>query len=303
VTLDGNGTFDLSMITNIVSVNSFKHGAETGALTVLLPNLVDNGTFDLGSTAQDLRLDGNGTFDLTSVTDFALISDIISDASTGVISVLLPNLNENLSGTFFLDGGADVTFVYGTNVTDRRAFVELGSGNDTVTGGQGNDTITLGGGSDTVVLFDGFNDGAGNDNIFGFTAGGDDQLDVTALTDTGGGAVTADEVTSTSLNGGADTRLTFPNGERIRLYGVAFADMNEESELAAAGIPLRNQIEVSNTNDSGGGSLRAAIEFANANPTEDTITFDIPGTGPHVIARERYRGVWRARCTICCQWR
>jgi len=163
------------------------------------------------------------------VTDFLDIADIHTDASSGAVTVLLPNLNENLSGTFFLDGGADVTFVYGTNVIDRRAFVELGSGNDTVTGGRGNDTITLGGGSDTVVLYDGFNDGAGNDNVYGFTAGGDDQLDVSAMTDTGGGEVTADEVTASSLNGGADTRLTFPNGERIRLYGVAFADMNEES--------------------------------------------------------------------------
>ena len=238
-----------------------------------------------GSTTDlDLRLDGTGTFDLTSVTDFRQIGDIVSDATTGAITVLLPNLNENLSGTFFLNSGADVTFVYGTNVTDRRAFVTLGSGNDTVTGGRGNDTITLGGGSDTVVLYDGFNDGLGGDDILGFTAGGDDQLDVSAMTDTSGGPVTADDMTVQSLTGGKNTRLIFPNGERLRLDNVAFADMNEESELAAAGIPLRNQLEVSNTNDSGGGSLRAAIEFANANPTEDTITFDIPGTGPHVIA-------------------
>ncbi|MGB7323311.1 MAG: right-handed parallel beta-helix repeat-containing protein [Rubripirellula sp.] len=40
---------------------------------------------------------------------------------------------------------------------------------------------------------------------------------------------------------------------------------------------------VTNTNDSGAGSLRAAIEFANSNPGADTITFDIPGSGPHVI--------------------
>lgn len=40
---------------------------------------------------------------------------------------------------------------------------------------------------------------------------------------------------------------------------------------------------VTNTNDSGGGSLRAAIEFANSNPGADTITFNIPGAGPHTI--------------------
>ncbi|NNF04471.1 MAG: hypothetical protein HKN17_08390, partial [Rhodothermales bacterium] len=42
---------------------------------------------------------------------------------------------------------------------------------------------------------------------------------------------------------------------------------------------------VTNTDDSGPGSLRAAVDFANgsAAPSEQ-ITFDIPGAGPHVIA-------------------
>ena len=40
---------------------------------------------------------------------------------------------------------------------------------------------------------------------------------------------------------------------------------------------------VTNTNDSGAGSLRKAIEDANANPGFDTIAFDIPGAGVHTI--------------------
>ena len=36
---------------------------------------------------------------------------------------------------------------------------------------------------------------------------------------------------------------------------------------------------VSNTNDSGPGSLRDAIDCANANPGLDTISFNIPGVG------------------------
>jgi hypothetical protein len=40
---------------------------------------------------------------------------------------------------------------------------------------------------------------------------------------------------------------------------------------------------VVNTNDSGAGSLRAAIGSANAIPGLDLIHFDIPGPGPHVI--------------------
>jgi hypothetical protein len=41
---------------------------------------------------------------------------------------------------------------------------------------------------------------------------------------------------------------------------------------------------VVNTNDSGAGSLRQAILDANANPGADTIDFNIPGAGVHVIA-------------------
>jgi hypothetical protein len=41
---------------------------------------------------------------------------------------------------------------------------------------------------------------------------------------------------------------------------------------------------VSNSADSGAGSLRAAITAANTNPGPDTIAFDIPGAGPHAIA-------------------
>lgn len=52
------------------------------------------------------------------------------------------------------------------------------------------------------------------------------------------------------------------------------------SPALAAASPL----EVVNTNDSGAGSLRAAIDYANANPSQDAITFNIPGVANHVIA-------------------
>ncbi len=38
---------------------------------------------------------------------------------------------------------------------------------------------------------------------------------------------------------------------------------------------------VTNTNNTGAGSLRDAINCANSTPGHDTITFDIPGAGPH----------------------
>ena len=45
----------------------------------------------------------------------------------------------------------------------------------------------------------------------------------------------------------------------------------------------RTAIVVSNTNDSGPGSLRQAILDANASPGPDGIQFSIPGVGPHSI--------------------
>lgn len=44
-----------------------------------------------------------------------------------------------------------------------------------------------------------------------------------------------------------------------------------------------NCLVVNTTADSGPGSLREAINCANANPGPDTIRFNIPGVGPHVI--------------------
>src|SRR5256885_8093230 len=46
---------------------------------------------------------------------------------------------------------------------------------------------------------------------------------------------------------------------------------------------LAGTFTVTNTNDSGAGSLRQAILDANANPGTDTIAFSIPGSGGHMI--------------------
>ncbi len=52
--------------------------------------------------------------------------------------------------------------------------------------------------------------------------------------------------------------------------------------IAAASLSAAT-FTVTNTNDSGAGSLRQAILDANANPGLDTIAFDIPGPGVHTI--------------------
>jgi len=53
--------------------------------------------------------------------------------------------------------------------------------------------------------------------------------------------------------------------------------------VVVAGVALPDTYTVTNTNDSGSGSLRQAIESANALGGEDEIKFNIPGPGPHTI--------------------
>jgi len=56
--------------------------------------------------------------------------------------------------------------------------------------------------------------------------------------------------------------------------------------MMVAGVALPTTYTVTNTSDSEPGSLREAIESANANPGQDLIAFNIPGPGPHTIQPE-----------------
>ena len=57
----------------------------------------------------------------------------------------------------------------------------------------------------------------------------------------------------------------------------------DTSAFSTAAVVV-NPFIVTNTNDSGIGSLRQAILYSNANPGLDTITFNIPGEGLHIIS-------------------
>jgi len=79
--------------------------------------------------------------------------------------------------------------------------------------------------------------------------------------------------------GAASTR-TGVNGSTTMSY--AFALFGRWT-LGLFALRPADPLIVTNTNDSGSGSLRDAIQFANSNPGADTITFAIPGAGPHTI--------------------
>jgi uncharacterized repeat protein (TIGR01451 family) len=73
----------------------------------------------------------------------------------------------------------------------------------------------------------------------------------------------------------------------MRLNFDALSDLvllrNNQSAPAIVITSAATVFTVSNTNDSGAGSLRDAISSANANPGADTINFNIPGTGTKTI--------------------
>jgi len=67
-------------------------------------------------------------------------------------------------------------------------------------------------------------------------------------------------------------------GTRFEIRSIAAA-----GALVAAATLSASTFTVTNTNDSGAGSLRQAILDANANPGLDTIAFNITGSGVHTI--------------------
>lgn len=69
-----------------------------------------------------------------------------------------------------------------------------------------------------------------------------------------------------------------------RKTGASSYDITSEYSVNDTTTSSADPLIVTNTNDSGAGSLRDAITYANANATEDDITFAIPGAGVHIIS-------------------
>ena len=67
----------------------------------------------------------------------------------------------------------------------------------------------------------------------------------------------------------------------IGALGVGIFGLGMTASAAPADAAI---FGVNNINDSGGGSLRSAINAANGTAVKDQIRFDILGPGPHVIA-------------------
>jgi len=97
----------------------------------------------------------------------------------------------------------------------------------------------------------------------------------------------ASQLSARPLLGSFDTLETTAAVLPMRLDSDALADLvvlsGESATLSHADTTALTVLTVTNTNDSGAGSLRQAILDANATPGADTIAFNIPGAGPHTI--------------------
>ncbi len=131
--------------------------------------------------------------------------------------------------------------------------VATGAGADTVAGGAGNDRFDIGAADlavDVIVL----DNGRGDDTITGFEAPIDngngtfsprDQINVAGMTDLGGFAINAWDVTvsDTVGDGSGDTVLTFPDGTSVTLAGVQPPATNQIAWLESLGMPSAGPVD------------------------------------------------------------
>jgi CSLREA domain-containing protein len=101
-------------------------------------------------------------------------------------------------------------------------------------------------------------------------------------------AILVSDVSHGTLTLNADGSFTYiptPNFEGTDSFSYRANDGTADSNIATVTIDVipDGLIEVTNTNDSGPGTLRQAILDANLTPEQDIIIFEIPSAGPHII--------------------
>ncbi len=95
---------------------------------------------------------------------------------------------------------------------------------------------------------------------------------------------------TTDASGNAAIAVTLPRQAAGKFLTATATDSNGNTSEFSVAIPIASSLPaqtftVSNTNDSGPGSLRQAINDANlaVTATNDFIVFNIPGAGPHIV--------------------
>jgi probable HAF family extracellular repeat protein len=103
-------------------------------------------------------------------------------------------------------------------------------------------------------------------------------------------SITSDNCSNVDVNAGSSCTITLQinppavgrRNATLTITSNVF-DSPRTVDLTGIGI-IGNAYEVTNTNDTGAGSLRQALTDANANAGTDTVVFNIPGSGVQTIA-------------------
>ncbi|MCR9113231.1 MAG: Hint domain-containing protein, partial [Rhodobacteraceae bacterium] len=266
----GTTVNDGDTVTGTTGADAFVFGGDPGtSATIILDD--GSGTANDADTEYDIVFvtsTGNGASLAVEGFDYGTDRIQVSEDWSGLASNEIAPGHHEVTLTY-ADGNSQTFDVFhdnGSVFDPAQAFftyagddtLEGGAGNDTIsgafgadliTGGTGNDNIDVGAGDgvvDTVVM----SDGDGDDTITGFdgpvdngdgTFTGQDQLDLSGMTDAGGARLNTRDVT-VGNDGSGNAVLNFPNGDSITLVGIAPADVTDEDALAAMGIAAPDDV-------------------------------------------------------------
>ncbi|WP_120499848.1 Hint domain-containing protein [Roseovarius sp. EL26] len=235
IELDANSSGGLDHVQTNVELDtgvsytlSFGHAARAGGSVNDDFQVTHNGIVVATISPSSTSFFTTATITLTGLSGTDTIGFREMPGQNNSLGVLLDNVQVSLSqsavdaGSFTYDdtinGGAGDDHIYGQEGDDQ---ITGGLGNDYLEGGIGNDvfTSTAAGGADTI----------GDFTI------GQDLLNVDNLIDASGKPIDASDVVITS-DGEGGSVLTFPNGESIRLVGIAPSQLDTDEELEDIGI-------------------------------------------------------------------
>ncbi|MFL6284075.1 MAG: FG-GAP repeat domain-containing protein, partial [Pyrinomonadaceae bacterium] len=319
---DGDGKQDLAVANSGSNNVSVRFGNGTGGFTAG-PNVSVVGTSPMSVAVGDFNNDGRqdlvtadfGTNDATvlfgngSGAFPTVISPVMGGQpravavadfnNDGIQDIVTANNGSNDITIRLGDGvsfGAATNFSAGSKPESVVVADFNGDGKQdvaTANSGTNNVSILIGDGTGAVVFFNPVTVGASPFSVAVGDFDGDGKQDL-AVANSGTNNVS---ITSGDGAGGFGAVTNFVAGTTPR--SVAVADFNGDgkqdiatanSGSADATILVRvcpaapNTFVVSNTNDSGAGSLRQAILDANATPGMQTIVFQILGAGVHTIS-------------------
>ena len=290
---DGGGVDTDDVRINVVDTGTAFAVTSPNTAVTWTPGSTQTITWDVaGTDAGDIAA---ATVDIDLSTDGGLTYPIVlaaGVANDGTQTVTVPNLTTTTArvrvrptGNIFFDV-SDVDFGIGAAPP--------------VTNDDFADRIDLTGQTSTVGNNDGFTSEPGeplqngtiNSAWWSWTAPADGTLTVdtngsdfdTYLTVATGASVDTLTVLDQDDDAGLGLQslITLPVTAGVQ-YQIAVDGFSGNTGDIVLNLNLDGGIEVNNTNDAGPGSLRQAILDANASPTVDVITFDIPGGGVKTI--------------------